>query len=144
MAGILAEAIYAQGRYDEAERFAEIARETAGAEDVYSNVLWRSVRAKVLARHGARDEAERLADESVSLAETTDFLHLRWHALLSAAEVLRLLGRPASGEPLLLEAIRLAEQKGSIVAAQLAANELAGGAAGAAAARAAAPSGEGT
>ena len=52
VAGILAEAVYAQGRYDEAMRFTRISEELAGAEDVYSHVLWRSVRAKVLARRG--------------------------------------------------------------------------------------------
>jgi hypothetical protein len=43
---------------------------------VYSHILWRSVRAKVLARRGEIAEALRLAAASARLAETTDFLHL--------------------------------------------------------------------
>jgi class 3 adenylate cyclase/tetratricopeptide (TPR) repeat protein len=123
--GILAEAVYAQGRYEEAERFTQISEESGGTEDVYSHALWRSVRAKVLANQRRIGEAERLARESVALAEPTDFLHLRWHALMSHAEVLRLVGRKQEGKPLLSQAIQLAEQKGNLVAAQLAASALA-------------------
>jgi len=119
---ILAEAVYAQGRYREAGRFTQVSEESAGIEDVYSHVLWRSVRGKVLARQGQFEEAERLVRESVALSEPTDFLHLRWHALMSHAEVLRLAGRAQEAGPLLNEAIRLAQQKGNIVAAHLAAS----------------------
>jgi len=119
---ILAEAIYAQGRYEEAERFTQVSEEAAGTEDVYTHVLWRSVRGKILARQGQFEGAERLARESVAMSEQTDFLHLRWHALMSLAEVLRLAGRAQEAGPLFNQAIRLAQQKGNIVAAQLAAN----------------------
>src|SRR5439155_15327009 len=78
VAGILAEAVYAQGRRDEADAFARESEESAGTEDVYSQVLWRCVRAKVLAHAGKPDEGERLAAEAVALVETSDFLHLRW------------------------------------------------------------------
>jgi ATP/maltotriose-dependent transcriptional regulator MalT len=74
VAGILAEAIYAQGRYDEADGFTRIGEESAGAEDMYSQVLWRSVRAKCLAREGHTTEALALARESVDLVESTDAL----------------------------------------------------------------------
>jgi ATP/maltotriose-dependent transcriptional regulator MalT len=120
VAGILAEAIYGQGRYEEAERFTHVSEESAGAEDVYTHVLWRSVRAKVLARQGKMAEALALARESVALVESTDSLHLRWHTLMSAAEVLGLAGREAEAEAALREAIRAAEQKGNVVGARLA------------------------
>ena len=42
--------------------------------DVHSHILWRSIRAKVLARGGRFEEAEQLAREAVALAETSDFL----------------------------------------------------------------------
>jgi class 3 adenylate cyclase/tetratricopeptide (TPR) repeat protein len=118
-AGILAEALYAQGKDDEAERFTHISEESAGAEDVYSQVLWRSVRAKALARKGELREARRLADEAAAFLEATDSLHLRWHALMSRAETLRLDGRLREAEAALEAAIRVAEAKGNHAAARL-------------------------
>jgi tetratricopeptide (TPR) repeat protein len=118
VAGILAEAIYVQDRYDEAERFTRIGEESAGAEDMYSQVLWRSVRAKCVARQGKTTQALVLALESVTLAESTDSFDLRWHALMSQAEVLRLAGRTTEAETALRAAIRAAERKQNLVGAQ--------------------------
>jgi class 3 adenylate cyclase/tetratricopeptide (TPR) repeat protein len=120
VAGILAEAIYAQGRYDEAQEFTRISEESAGAEDVYSQVIWRSVRAKCIARQGKATEALGLARESVTLVESTDSLDLHWHALMSQAEVLRLAGRMAEADTALHEAVRIAELKENLVGARLA------------------------
>jgi ATP/maltotriose-dependent transcriptional regulator MalT len=124
VAGLLAEAIYAQHRYDEAERFTRMSEESAGAEDVYTQVLWRSVRAKCLVRRGSTSDALRLARESVARVEGTDSLHLRWHTMMSAAEVLRLAGRIDEAGTALREAIGLAERKGNVVGARLARSSL--------------------
>jgi class 3 adenylate cyclase/tetratricopeptide (TPR) repeat protein len=121
---LLAESVYAQGRYGEAENLAAVSEETSGAEDMYSQVVWRSVRAKVLAQRGRADEAEREVRESVDLAEVTDFLHLRWHALMSYGEVLHLIGRAQKARSVLERAIQVAEQKGNLVGAQRARNFL--------------------
>jgi class 3 adenylate cyclase/tetratricopeptide (TPR) repeat protein len=118
VAAILAEAVYEQGRFAEAEQLTQRSEQAAGAEDAYSQALLRSVRAKVQAQGGRTEDAERLARDAVRFAETTDFLHLRWHALMSLAEVLRLADRADDARPVLTEAIRLAEQKGSPVAAE--------------------------
>src|SRR6187200_1235599 len=117
---MLAEAIHVQGRYEEAEAFTRISEELAGAEDVYTHVLWRSVRARTLARRGEIEAALELSRESVTLVETTDSLHLRWHTLMSQAEVLRLAGRTEDADVAVREAIRAAEQKGNLVGARLA------------------------
>jgi class 3 adenylate cyclase/tetratricopeptide (TPR) repeat protein len=114
---VLAEAVYGQGRYEEAEELAGVSEGSAGTEDTYSQVLWRSVLAKVSARRGEGVEAEALARESVRLAKTTDFLHLRWHALMSLAETLQLAGRPADARSAALEAAAVAERKGNRVGA---------------------------
>jgi class 3 adenylate cyclase/tetratricopeptide (TPR) repeat protein len=119
VAGILAEAVYAHGRYEEAERLTRISEQAAAVDDVYSHVLWRSVQAKVLAREGDTAEALRLAGESAALAETTDFLHLRWHELMSRAETFQLTGRRADAEVAAQAAVRVAEQKGNLVGARL-------------------------
>jgi class 3 adenylate cyclase/tetratricopeptide (TPR) repeat protein len=118
--GILAEALQAQGRDDEAEELALAIREAAGSEDVYSQVLWRGVRAKVLARRGGVGEAERLARESVALVETTDFLHGTWYAHMTLGEVLRRDGRPDEARRAVAAAVEAAEQKGHAVRTRLA------------------------
>jgi class 3 adenylate cyclase/tetratricopeptide (TPR) repeat protein len=124
VAGILAEALYAQGRYDEAEGLTRISEESAGGEDVYSQVLWRSVRGKCAARQRNTSEAIRLAREAVTLVGSTDSLDLSWHTLMSQAEVLRLAGRTAEAEAALHEAKRIAERKQNVVGARLAGEAL--------------------
>ena len=115
VAAILAESVYAQGREREAEELARESEESAGAEDAYSHALSRSVRAKILARRGAADAAVGLARESVVLADTTDFLHLRWHARMSNAHVLQTVGNVPEAKRVAQEAMRLAREKGSPV-----------------------------
>jgi class 3 adenylate cyclase/tetratricopeptide (TPR) repeat protein len=115
VAGILAEAIYTQGRYDEAADFTVLSEQSAGAEDAYSQVLWRTVRAKCLARRGDTTQALRLVDEFVPLVESTDALNLHWHARMCQAEVLRLADRTSEAEAALHEAILAAEQKHNLV-----------------------------
>jgi tetratricopeptide (TPR) repeat protein len=124
VAAMLAEAIYAQERYEEAEGFTHVSEESAGPEDVYSHALWRSVRAKVLSRRGDIAEALLLGREAVIRAESSDSLHLRWHALVSRAEVLGIAGRAPEAEEALRQAIRLAELKGNLVGARLARDSL--------------------
>jgi tetratricopeptide (TPR) repeat protein len=115
VAGILAEAIYVQGRYDEAKEFTDICERSAGADDAYSQVLWRTVRAKCLARQGDMPQALELMGEFVTLVHSTDSLDLHWHARMSQAEVLGLLGRTNEAEAALHEAVRAAEQKQNLV-----------------------------
>ena len=73
-AAMLAQAIYAQGRTDEAERFCDVSERTAAADDLWTQVLWRSVRGKILARQGRVEEGAALAREAVRLIERTDLL----------------------------------------------------------------------
>ena len=116
--GILAEVRLSQGEDGEAEALTAEIEKVAGTEDVYSQVLWRGVRAKVLARRGQLDEAETLAREAVDLVGPTDFLHLHWLARMSLAEVLVLAGRAGEAQPVAAEALRLAEDKQHLVRAQ--------------------------
>jgi class 3 adenylate cyclase/tetratricopeptide (TPR) repeat protein len=115
LAGELAQSIYAQRRYEDAERFAEISKEAAASDDVTSQSLWRGVRAKVLAQRGELAEAERLAREGLTMIEKTDFvMHHSW-ALLDVAEVLRLAGATSEAAELAEKALTLYEKKGCVV-----------------------------
>ena len=115
IAGILAESIYVQGRYEEVETFIRLGEGTAGSDDVYSQGLLRCVRAKILARAGDADGAVRIAREAVAIADPTDFLFLRSFVLNGLGEVLYSAGHPEQADIALAEAVRLCEQKGFIV-----------------------------
>jgi class 3 adenylate cyclase/tetratricopeptide (TPR) repeat protein len=115
IAARLAGVLCALGRYDEAERFAQISRETAGPEDIASQVVWRGAQAKVHARRGEAQQGEALASEAVALANRTDALNLRADALMDLADVQRTGGRRAQAVASLRQALGLYEQKGNVV-----------------------------
>jgi len=115
---LLAEAVCAQGRDEEAEELTIASEESADTEDAYSHAFLRCVRAKVLARRGDTKASEQLARESVALADTTDFPDLRWHTRIGHAGILRLAGREDEAKAVLGEAIDIAEEKGSLVGAR--------------------------
>jgi class 3 adenylate cyclase/tetratricopeptide (TPR) repeat protein len=114
VAGHLARALYEQGRDDEAARYATICCDTSAPDDLMSQMLWRSVRAKLLARRGEHEEAEILARDAVRLAEATDAIETHADTLFDLAEVLELAGRPDAAVLSANEALRLYEQKGVV------------------------------
>jgi tetratricopeptide (TPR) repeat protein len=124
-AAYLAEALYQQGRLDEAERFTQISEETADPSDLASHIGWRSVRGKILARRGRLEEGERLARDACTLAEGTDFLDATADALMHLAEVLELAGRIDEARNAISRAEELYERKGSVVLAERARQRLA-------------------
>jgi ATP/maltotriose-dependent transcriptional regulator MalT len=91
-AALLAEALYRQGRIDEAEEPAAYAEEVASSDDLGAQVLWRTVRAKLRARSGAFDEARTLVDEACRLIESTEDPSGQADVLVDAAEIARLAG----------------------------------------------------
>jgi class 3 adenylate cyclase/predicted ATPase len=117
IAGHLAEALYAQGRYEEAERFNETSRDTGASDDISTQIIWRKTQAKILARQKHTEAAERLAREAVAFAEPTDVINTHGDALVGLAEVLRLAGRPHETVLPLQQALALYEQKGDLVSA---------------------------
>jgi predicted ATPase/class 3 adenylate cyclase len=115
MAALLANAVNAQGRHEEAERYTRISEETAARDDYASQILWRLARARAFAQQGRLVEAERLAREGVTLAEATDNIDLHGDALMALADVFCLAERPGEAVPVIREALRLYEQKGNLV-----------------------------
>jgi tetratricopeptide (TPR) repeat protein len=116
-AGQLAASLYALGRLDEAGSWTQSAQELASRDDVVSHMLWRQVRAKLLARAGRFADAERHAREAVALGEETDMLNWHAHALTDLAEVYVLAGRPEEGRAQLEQALALYERKGNLISA---------------------------
>ncbi|HSJ51668.1 MAG TPA: adenylate/guanylate cyclase domain-containing protein [Actinomycetota bacterium] len=114
-AGFLAEALYRQGRLEEAEAATRLCEELAAEEDVSSQFLWRCVRAKVLARRGELEEAEAMVREGVQIIGLAEDPDTQATALLDLAEVLRLAGRHDEAATTAAEAARLFEQKGNVV-----------------------------
>jgi len=125
VAAWLAEAAWRGGRDDEAEEGSALSERLAALSDVFTQVVWRGVRAKALARGGHQADGERLAAEAVRLADATDNLELRAGALLDLATVLGPV-RPAEAAGAAAEALRLCERKGIVPLATRARRQLEG------------------
>jgi class 3 adenylate cyclase/tetratricopeptide (TPR) repeat protein len=117
-AAFLAEALYRQGRDDEAATFAEFSRETAAEDDLAGQYLWRQVLAKVLARHASLEEATRLATEAVGLAAQSDDPTDQANALADLAEIHHMAGLDDEAIEALRQALERHEAKGNIPGAR--------------------------
>jgi len=124
-AGRLAHVLYALDRLEEAEAWAGRSAELGASDDVITQMLWRQVRAKALARRGEHAEAERLASEAVAMGEETDMLDSQGDVYVDLAEVLSLAGRPKEATEALEQALARYERKGNRVSAQRAQTRLA-------------------
>jgi tetratricopeptide (TPR) repeat protein len=116
VAAELADALYAQGHFEEAQRYTRVSEEAAASDDYASQILWRSVRAKAIAREDP-DGAEQLARAAVTLAADTDDIDRRGESFMALAEVLLLAERPDEANPVIREALCLYEKKGNLVSA---------------------------
>jgi predicted ATPase/class 3 adenylate cyclase len=121
----LAEALWAQGKDDEAERLTHLSEEAASSDDVEAQALFRAVRAKVLARRGEPTAAERLARQGDALARTSDDLELQGDTLATLGEVLRHAGRPEDAAAALRAALERYERRGIVPLAERARTRLA-------------------
>jgi class 3 adenylate cyclase/tetratricopeptide (TPR) repeat protein len=114
---MLAQAVYAQGRIDEADDLCRAAADTAAADDIVTQAIWRGVRAKVLASRGLGDEGEALAREALALVEPTDLLVHHADAMLDLAEVLGARARDEPFERAVRSSLALYGRKGHAAAA---------------------------
>lgn len=111
---MLAQALYGLDRLDDAEAEAARGAQLGASDDVLTQMFWRQVKAKVLARRGAHPDAERLGREAVALSEPTDVLVWKGDAWADLAEVLELGGKPDQAAAALEQALALYERKGSV------------------------------
>jgi class 3 adenylate cyclase/predicted ATPase len=113
---LLAQAVAAQGRHEEAAEIAGSARSLAADDDLEAQALWRSVQARVLSAQGQHDDAEALAREAIELLGQTDAVVRQADALMDLAEVLVERGQVRAARAVVEESRKLYERKESIVA----------------------------
>jgi class 3 adenylate cyclase/tetratricopeptide (TPR) repeat protein len=116
-AAMLAQAVYAQGLLQEAGDLCAMAAAAGAAEDIVTQVIWRGVKAKILAHEGRDEEATALAHEAVALVAPTDLLSHRGDAMLDLAEVLRTCSWTDEYHGAVQSALSLYEKKGNVVGA---------------------------
>ena len=127
-AALLAHALSEQGELVEAERFSRTSQDAAAVDDAFSQVLWRSARAKIRSRQGELEEAEALAREAVAVAERTDLLNTHGDTLADLGDVVARADRSAEAAAVFEQAAEIFGRKGNLASLErvrLAAQELA-------------------
>jgi hypothetical protein len=114
IAPFLGRELCALGHHDEAERFAELARELDVPQHALAEASLRQVQALVHASRGEHTEAEALAREAVALIERTDGLNYQGEALCDLAEVLHAAGQTDGAEAALAQALERYERKNNL------------------------------
>ena len=114
MGAILARAVRAQGRDDEALELTEAVEAAAADDDVDAQVLWRGIRAPILARAGQIAEAEALARAAHERARQTEMPELQGFALTELASALQLAGRIDEARAAMADAIVVYAKKGDV------------------------------
>jgi tetratricopeptide (TPR) repeat protein len=121
---VLADALNAQGRGEEAAPAIELAGQWTLADDIDAQIGERRARANLLAQRGDLIEAERLARSAIELVAQTDSLNDHATVLAGLAEVLILAGKREQAAASLQEALALYERKGNLVMAKRARERL--------------------
>jgi tetratricopeptide (TPR) repeat protein len=116
LVGELAEALYDLGRYAEADEASRESERLAQPTDAATHVVWRGVRAKLLARQGDDEQAHRLLRESIEWAGTRP--EELGNAYANLAEIWRLSGDSDRAAEALERALAIYEQKGIVPMAE--------------------------
>jgi tetratricopeptide (TPR) repeat protein len=119
----LGEALVRLGEIDRADAAAEQSRSLAAEDDGASQMLWRQVRAKVLAARGDLGGALELAREAASIADGTEFLTMKAAAHVDLSVLLDADGSAQDATRERKVAMEIFERKGvaPVVATRLAA-----------------------
>ena len=123
--GLQANAALELGMHDEAVQLARDAIAIASPDDFDPHARGTFVLALIAARQEDVAEADRLLAAAAALVEPTDSMVLHYDLALARAEVARRAGRDAQSREALEHALALAEQKGSVLGAERARQELA-------------------
>ena len=114
-APLLADALLAAGRIDDARAALAVIDPARTPQHVPWQVTWRSAEARIEARSGG--DATGLAHEAVALAQGGDDPNLAGEALAALAETLELAGKHGEATATLEQARAAFERKGNLVAA---------------------------
>jgi ATP/maltotriose-dependent transcriptional regulator MalT len=109
---MLARVVHLRGRSEEAAKLTRECEQIAPPDQLDAQLKWRSIRAVTLAESDP-GKAERLANEAVALADSTDQPDSQAEVRIDLAEVLRLGGRRREAERELERAIALYGKKGN-------------------------------
>jgi class 3 adenylate cyclase/tetratricopeptide (TPR) repeat protein len=116
VAATLADVLYELGRDDEALEWTDKSKQACQPEDILSHAMWRSTRAKLLAKRGKSNDALQLSAEAVEWARKSDGVVFLANTLTARGEVLQLVGSDEQARAVLEEAIALYERKGVVPA----------------------------
>jgi tetratricopeptide (TPR) repeat protein len=119
LASRLAEALYQQGRLEEAQQMTEEAEAIGPPDDADTQALWRATRAKLLARHRQFPAARQLIAEAQALISPTVWMRLKAHLLVAEAEVNQLAGDRDYAQACLHAALRIYEDRTAPLAGQV-------------------------
>ena len=117
VAALESRVLHRLGRAREAEEFAAIVEATASEDDIWSQVLFRLTRTRVLADSGRIGDAEAICRDALARVERTDLLDLHGDTLLDLGHVLRAGGREEESRECAEQALFLYERKANVVSA---------------------------
>jgi len=124
-AAMLADVLYRQERWAEADRRAKEAQACSSRGDVLTEWMWRSVAGRLAARAGRLEEGAELVHGALACLADTDVLDQQARCRLDLADVLCMARRGGEARACVAEAIRLFELKGNDIDAKRAAAWLA-------------------
>ena len=113
MAALLADALLALGRIEEAEHYARVSERDAASDDLASQMMFRSVLARAFAERGEAKAARSMAVSAVAVASTTDNHDAHGNVLMNLASTYRALGDGEQATRLMEQALQLFEAKGN-------------------------------
>ncbi|MCV7401162.1 AAA family ATPase [Mycobacterium fragae] len=116
-AALLGRACLALDRDAEADELCSESESLAG-HALKASIAWRTLRALLLARRGEHDEARRVAEAAVAMAERTDALVDHGDACLTLATVLGAAGDSTGARAAAERAVDLYERKGAAALAE--------------------------
>ena len=116
-AALLGRACLALDRDAEADELCTESERLAG-HALKASIAWRTLRAQLLSRGGDHDEARRVAEAAVAVAERTDALVDHGDACLALATVLGAAGDAAGARAAAERAVGLYERKGAAALAE--------------------------
>jgi tetratricopeptide (TPR) repeat protein len=99
------------GRYEEAQQLAAQGRDLGDPDDAVQQAVWRQVAALVHSHRGEHGEAEHLAREAITVAETTDTIVRIANAHFDLAVVLEAAGRLDEASAAYAAALELYDRK---------------------------------